>query len=185
MTGREAIRIVFSFVKEEPVVVATGHIARAAQAVQDRDENFYVIGSMGMVCSIASGIAIARPTRKVIALDGDGAVLMNLGALPTAVALGLTNLVHIVIDNRSYESTGGQPTFTNTIRLEKIAKASGYRFALSVSSEAKLQSALPKLLKARGPSFLLVRVEHDAGEPAPRVKADPEAITRRFAASLS
>lgn len=109
---------------------------------------------------------------------------MNLGALPTAAALKLTNLVHIVLDNASYESTGAQASFTATVRLEQIARASGYRSAARVTTPQALNKAMPKLLKTAGPSFLLVRVANDKDAPAPRIQAAPEEITRRFSACL-
>jgi thiamine pyrophosphate-dependent acetolactate synthase large subunit-like protein len=184
MTPREALDILFSFIGDEPVVHATGYLARTAQAVKHRPSNFYMIGSMGMASSIALGIAYAKPRRKVIALDGDGAVLMNLGALPTAGALGLPNFLHIVIDNESYESTGGQPSYSSAVKLERIAESSGYRHAARVSTPAALKKAVPLFLKRKGPSFLLVRVQNDPAPAAPRVADEPEVITRLFAESL-
>ena len=185
MNAKDALTAIYAYIKEEPVVLATGFISRTAQSVKDRDANFYVIGSMGMVASLASGIAVARPGKKVIGIDGDGAVLMNLGALPTAAALRLNNFLHIVLDNAAYESTGAQPSFTETVKLEKIAQASGYANALRVSTPAALMKAMPKLLKAKGPSFLLVRVSNETGSPAPRIEATPAEMTRRFSQCLA
>jgi thiamine pyrophosphate-dependent acetolactate synthase large subunit-like protein len=184
MTPRAALDILFSFVKDEPVVHATGYLARTAQAAKHRPGNFYMIGSMGMASSIALGIALSKPGKKVIALDGDGAVLMNLGALPTAGALAPANFLHVVIDNESYESTGGQPSYSSAVKLERIAKSSGYRHAARVSTPAALKKALPRFLRQKGPSFLLVRVENDPAPAAPRVADEPEVITRLFSESL-
>src|SRR3989338_9850814 len=83
MTSKKALEIIFSFIKKEAVIHATGYICRASQAVKDRPENFYMIGSMGIASSITLGVAIAKPKQKVIVLDGDGAVLMNMGSLAT------------------------------------------------------------------------------------------------------
>lgn len=184
MTSKEAAVVVFSFLKKEPVVVATGYLCRVAQAVSDRPENFYMIGSMGMASSIALGIAVSKPKKTVIALDGDGAVLMNLGSLPVAGKLKPANFVHIVIDNASYESTGGQASYTDTLKLEAIAKASGYRTVARVTTATALKKAMPALLKSKGPSFLLVRVSQDSSAAAPRVVLGPEDITAGFSRSL-
>ncbi|OGW91362.1 MAG: hypothetical protein A3D28_00285 [Omnitrophica bacterium RIFCSPHIGHO2_02_FULL_63_14] len=184
MTGREAVAIAMSLFKDEPVVYATGFIARNAQAARRRPEDFYMIGSMGIASSIAQGIALAKPRRKVIALDGDGAVLMNLGALPTAGALNIKNFIHIVIDNGSYESTGGQPSFSRSVALERVARSSGYRHAGCVSTPAALKKTLRRLLKSSGPSFLLVKVTNDKLPPEPRVIDEPEVITERFSRSI-
>lgn len=185
MTSKEAVSIVYSFLTNEPVVNATGYLCRVSQAVADRPGNFYMIGSMGMASSIALGIALSKPRKKVIALDGDGAVLMNLGALPVAGTLKPENFIHVVIDNASYESTGGQPSFTQTIKLEAIAKASGYRHVARVSTPKALRRAMPAVLKRKGPSFLLVRVTTDPSTPPPRVVLGPEEITAGFSKSLA
>ena len=183
MTGKEALRIIFQYIKSEPVVCATGYICRSVQAVAHRPENFYMIGSMGMASSIALGAARAVPRRKIIALDGDGAVLMNLGTLPTVGALKTSNFVHLVLDNACYESTGSQPSFTRSIGLERIAAASGYRSAKRVANEGALRREMKSILSKPGPSFLLIPVTRDASAE-PRVQASPEEITRRFSRCL-
>jgi thiamine pyrophosphate-dependent acetolactate synthase large subunit-like protein len=184
VTSRDAVRILFSFLRNEPVVHATGYIARLAQDAAPRASNFYMIGSMGMASSIALGIALAKPRRRVVALDGDGAVLMNLGNLAAVGALGCPNFVHVVLDNACYESTGSQPTFTRRVKLEALARSSGYRYARRVSTPAALRREVPRALRAKGPAFLLVRVGRDPGAPAPRIVPAPEEITRSFSASL-
>ncbi len=184
MTSKEAVAILYSFLKKEPVINATGYLCRVSQAVADRPENFYMIGSMGMASSIALGVAVSKPKKKVIALDGDGAVLMNLGALPLVGVLKPENFIHIVIDNAAYESTGGQPSYTQTVKLEAIAKSSGYRYAERVSTPAAMKRAVPAILKREGPSFLLVRVAQDASDPSPRVVLEPDEITTVFSKSL-
>ena len=178
------MEVIFKHLKDEPVVHATGYICRTAQAVADRPQNFYMIGSMGMASSIALGIALSRPGKKVVALDGDGAVLMNLGSLPSVGALKADNFIHIVIDNGCYESTGSQPSYSKTVKLEDIAKASGYRYARRVSTAAALKREMRALMTRKGPSFLLVRVGADRSAPAPRVTALPDAITRNFSGCL-
>ena len=184
MTPKEALAVIFSFIKKEPVVVATGYLSRTAQAVADRPANFYMIGSMGMVSSVALGAALAKPKTKIIALDGDGAVLMNLGNPPMVGALKTENFIHIVIDNESYESTGSQPSYSASVKLEAIAKSAGYRAAKRVTGAAALKREMPKLLSQKGPSFLLVRVDVDSAPAAPRIAATPEAITEKFSECL-
>lgn len=184
MTAREALRVFLPLLTDEPAVIATGFLSRTAQAVRRRPGDFHVIGSMGMVGSLALGIALAKPRVKVVAIDGDGSVLMNLGALPTAGAVGARNLVHVVIDNESYESTGGQPSFSSSVALERVAAASGYRRTARVRTPGALRRAAKKFLKADGPSFLLVKVANDPGPAAPRIEAEPEAITRTFSKAI-
>ncbi len=184
MKSLDAVKTVFAHVNNEPVIHATGYISRYGQAAKDRPENFYMIGSMGMTSSIALGIALSKPGQKVVALDGDGAVLMNLGQLATIGALKPENFLHIVIDNASYESTGGQVSHTKTVKLEKIAKSAGYRWAKRVRTRWGLNRAMKKILAVKGPAFLLVRTKYDASAPPPRIVATPEEITASFSESL-
>ena len=184
MNAQSSLEIIIHYLKEEPVVHATGFICRLSQAIKNRPQNFYMIGSMGMASSIALGIALHKPKTKIIALDGDGAVLMNMGTLAMVGALKPSNFLHIVIDNESYESTGNQPTYSQTIPLEKIAKASGYVNTQCVINPAQLKKSLVSFLKIKGPSFLLVKVTSGITTPPPRIAASPEEITRTFSETL-
>src|SRR5207248_1815831 len=107
--------------------------------------------SMGMASSIALGIALSKPQKKIIALDGDGAVLMNMGTLATVGALKPANFVHLEIDNARYESTGGQPSLTHRVKLEKIAESAGYSYAKRVTTVAGLDRELRLSLAKKGP----------------------------------
>lgn len=139
---------------------------------------------MGLTSSIALGVALSKPRQKVIALDGDGAVLMNLGSLATAGALKIPNFLHVVIDNAAYESTGSQPSHAAQVALEKIAQSAGYAYTRRVESAEALKKEMPVFLSKTGPSFLLVKVTADAGPAAPRVHAAPEVITENFSKCL-
>lgn len=90
------------------IVSTCGFTSRELFNAADRPENFYLVGSMGMSAPVALGLALARPERTVIALDGDGSLLMNLSVLPLVAASG-TRLLHVVVDNGMHESTGGSP----------------------------------------------------------------------------
>lgn len=184
MKSLEAVKMVFSYIKDEPVVHATGYISRFGQAAKDRPENFYMIGSMGMTSSIALGVAVSKPGKKVVALDGDGAVLMNLGTLTSVGSVKPENFYHIVIDNESYESTGGQASDSKKVRLDKIARSAGYRWAGIVRTKWGLDLQMKKLFARKGPAFLLVKTASDTAAPPPRVHATPEEITRNFSSSL-
>ena len=184
MTAKDALKIITPFLKNYPTVLATGFISRTAQAIQNRKENFYVIGSMGMVSSIALGIALCKPKNKIIAIDGDGAVLMNLGTLPMIGALGPKNLFHIVLDNGSYESTGGQKSLSQAVDLSKIAKSSGYKISKNVATPSALQKTLAEVLRSQGPAFLLVKVQNDSNPAAPRIVSEPDVITENLQSVL-
>ena len=184
MNSSQAVAHIFKKIGARPVVLATGFICRQAQAAAPRPQNFYMNGSMGMASSIGLGAALARPKQPLVVIDGDGAVLMNLGNLPMVGAMKPANFLHVVLDNARYESTGGQPSLSGAVDLGSIAKSSLYRITKSVRSEMALRRAFPKLLRLRGPSFLLVRVRERAETPPPRIVASPETLTRTFSRSL-
>jgi phosphonopyruvate decarboxylase len=130
------------------IVSTCGYTSRELFNAADRPGNFYLVGSMGMAAPIALGIALARPDRKVIAIDGDGSLLMNLGVLPMAAAAG-ADLLHVVVDNGMHESTGGQATARRS-DFVALALAAGYRGAERVETAAQLRAA--RLVADRGPT---------------------------------
>jgi len=164
---------------------ANGYISRAGCAVRDRDECFYMIGSMGLAASIGLGVALAQPRRRVLVLDGDGNVLMNLGALASIAAARPANLLHVCFDNGAHASTGGQPTVSNEVPLDGVARAAGYRFASRVETPEALAAEASTLFAREGPAFLLVRIAlGPPGAPAPRIPHTPEAMTARLRRAL-
>ena len=180
----EAIEVIAGLLKEEESVVsANGMISREMYAIRDRSHNFYMLGSMGLASSIGLGVALSVPNKKVIVIDGDGNVLMNLGSLTTIGKLCPKNLVHVVLDNESHDSTGGQPTASMIAKLEEIAKASGFKLTRRVYDIEMLEEAMRELLTSDGPSFLLVKVKK-GGEPVPRVPYEPDVIKDRFKKAL-
>jgi sulfopyruvate decarboxylase subunit beta len=185
MKGAEAFQELIPLFKDAPVVHANGFICRESFSLQDRKANFYMIGSMGLASSIGLGVALCKPDRKVIILDGDGNVLMAMGTLAMIAAEAPKNLVHVVIDNEVYESTGKQRSISNAIALEKVAESSGYRQALRVEKKEEIKPAFEKLMNSEGPSFLLIKVEPCFDPKTGRVTHTPEEITQRFAQSLS
>src|SRR5260370_29696255 len=112
MTRLEATKIVVELAHDAVIVASLGHPAYDLFAAGDRPRNFYTWGSMGLASSIGLGVALARPDVRVIVLDGDGSLLMNLGSLATIGLLRPENLLVIVMDNEEYAPTGGQPTPT-------------------------------------------------------------------------
>ena len=180
MTTREAIQIVARKLRGELAVCTTGYTCRDVQAVSDRPGNFYMIGSMGLAASLGLGIALSKPRAKVVVFDGDGAVLMGLGALPAIGALSPSNLVHVVFDNEAFASTGNQPTYSGSVALDRLATAAGYRQVSRAATVEELSKAWDRLQAGAGPVFLLVKCRPDAGPPAERVRLEPEAITQRF-----
>ena len=176
----EAVEAVVNTLDDQLVVHATGMISRESCHVQDRDENFYMIGSMGLNSAIGLGVAINCPGRDVVVLDGDGSVLMNMGILASVGELGPKNFVHIVLDNESYASTGGQRSISDGVALEQMAAAAGYKYAARADTSAALALELDGLWTRPRPAFLLVKVEPGNESDIPRVSLSPPEIRSRF-----
>jgi thiamine pyrophosphate-dependent acetolactate synthase large subunit-like protein len=121
-----ATRIAVELAGLSPIVGGVGNSTFDLVAC-DRPSNFYMWNSMGMASSIALGLALARPDLRVVVLDGDGSILMNLGSLATERASGVTNLVHVIWDNGGWEITGGQPAGSPFgVDLEAVARGCGF-----------------------------------------------------------
>ena len=122
----------------DAIVATTGYTGRELFALDDRSANFYMVGSMGCASSIGLGIALTRPDRRIIVLDGDGALLMRLGAMTTTGRCRPSNLIHILLDNASHESTGGQATASPGVDFCAIAAACGYAGVHSISAPSAM-----------------------------------------------
>lgn len=179
----EAIRAAVKPLGTEPVVHANGYIGREGFAAGDRPQNFYMIGSMGLASAIGLGLALARPARPAVVFDGDGNVLMALGALAMVGALGPANLVHCVFDNEAHGSTGNQRSLSDAVRLDAVARAAGYRTVAAVTDAGPLTAAVRSALSRPGPHFVLAKVTTEEAE-VPRIPYTPEALRDRFRASL-
>jgi thiamine pyrophosphate-dependent acetolactate synthase large subunit-like protein len=182
----DALRVIVPLFRDELVVHANGFISRESFHVEDRPGNFYMLGSMGLASSIALGVALNRPNQRVVVFDGDGNVLMNLGALALIGALQPANLVHVVFDNEVYGSTGNQRTISGQVALDEIARASGYRRVERVTTPVALQAATQEFLIQGGPSFLLVKIAPECEErKIGRIMHDPPQIAARFMTAIA
>ena len=123
MIRKEAISIIVEKMSNQPIISANGFISRDLFEICDRNSNFYMIGSMGLASSIGLGLALKNRKKTFYIFDGDGNLLMNLGSLITIGVYKPKNLIHIVFDNSSHESTGGQPTESKNIQLDSVARS--------------------------------------------------------------
>ena len=133
MNRKEAMKIICDGINDEIIISANGFISRDLFSTLDKDSNFYMIGSMGLASSIGLGIAIKNPRRRIFVFDGDGNILMNLGSLVTIGSIQPRNFIHIIFDNHVHESTGGQPTTSNKIKISNIAPVSYTHLTLPTS----------------------------------------------------
>ena len=184
MTEADVFRTFMNTSMDEAVVVANGYLSRQAFWCRDLGTNFYMLGSMGLALSIGLGVAIAQPRRRVAVLDGDGNLLMSLGALAMTGHIAPPNIMHIVIDNQQYASTGGQTSISKVVKMPALALAAGYRVGLEASDDAQLSEALEHMRAVDGPSFLRVLVSAGSGA-APRVPRSPEEIACTFRKSIA
>ena len=175
-TKREdALRIILDKVNENSIIVSTtGKTSREIFEIrknrgQAHKKDFLTVGSMGHCSSIALGIALAKPKREVICIDGDGAMLMHLGSLALLSEHHPRNYKHILMNNEAHESVGGQKTAAKNISLSKIAKSLGAKQLFYADSKSSLENILSNFLDCRGPSFLEVKIDigsrADLGRP--------------------
>ena len=165
---------------DDLVVCCNGMIGRELYTYAERPQNFYMIGSMGLGLSIALGLALARPARRVVSLDGDGNVLMAMNALASVGHERPKNLWHVVLDNEAHASTGGQRTISGTVQLDKVALAVGYRAATRATTPADFAANLEAGFGQEGPVMVLGVVEGGTIKGIGRVKETPAELTARF-----
>lgn len=158
MNRDQCFRVLAQHVKEE-IVVATYSSAFEWLKINDRSLNHFSHGAMGLASSHGLGLALALPHRRVIVLDGDGSLLMNLGSLVTIAGAAPKNLVHFVCQNSSYEANGGHPLPNPAVDFVGLAKSAGIRTCHSFSDLATFAAEVQGLLTAEGPVFALLRIE--------------------------
>ena len=175
-------RLVAKLKNEEAVIGGIGNTNFDLWAAGHRPQNFYMLGSMGLAIPIAFGVAIAQPQRHVIALEGDGSLLMQLGCLSTVAMQKPKNLTMVVWDNGLYQITGGQPTASASVAdLVAIARGSGIANAAWAADEDDFDRLLATALKG-GPTLIAVRIDNKPGVGA--TDRDPVQIRARFMQGL-
>ena len=183
MIRKAAISTAVKKIGNNPIISANGFISRDLFEVGDKNSNFYMIGSMGLASSIGLGVALKNPRKSVFIFDGDGNILMNLGSLTTIASQKPKNLIHVVFDNSVHESTGGQPTNSNFVNIEKIAKVCNYNHTFTVRTKNNFLKILHKIKKLKGPIMIVVKIQQSGGEKSKRVKILPVKIKERFMTS--
>ncbi len=179
MTRLDATRQLAATLAADPVVASLGHPAYDLFATGDRDTYFYTWGSMGLASSIGLGLAMAQPERRVVVLDGDGSLLMNLGSLATIAWVRPKNLVVVVWDNGVYGTTGGQDTATrHGADLEAAARAMGIAATMTVRRHEELAQAMTRTRAEAGPWVIVAKVEES--QPSVKPPQDCVAIKNRF-----
>lgn len=177
----EAIAAIFASVEPDDLVLSTtGMISREAFVANDRPGNFYMLGSMGLVSALGLGLALLSPEQRVLILEGDGSALMSLGTLPLIATSSAANLVHIILDNEAYESTGAQPSISAHLDLAQVARSCGYAAAVRADDIAALEAALQASRGQSGPFCIVVKAAIAPVAGIPRVSHAPTEIRDRF-----
>jgi phosphonopyruvate decarboxylase len=180
-TRQEALRAVVAQTSSSSTVLlaSTGFCGRELYAIDDRASHLYMVGSMGCVLPLGLGLALARPDLRVIALDGDGAALMRLGAFATAGAYGPANLWHLLLDNGVHDSTGGQATVSPSVSFAEVAAACGYGSALQTDDLVRISEWL-KEAPSGGASFARLLIRPGTPGDLPRPSVTPAEVKSRF-----
>jgi phosphonopyruvate decarboxylase len=189
MGREEAIGHILSLLPEDAIVVSTTGMAsrevfelrKGADSGHHRD--FLTVGGMGHASQIATGIALTKPDRTVVCIDGDGAVLMHAGSL--AISADCPNLLHIVLNNAAHDSVGGQPTKGGVLRFDRIAKEFGYTITDIATTEDDLYSMLPSMLETQGSRLLEVLCQRGSRKDLGRPTRTPKENKQDFMTHVS
>ena len=176
-------RLVAKLTHDEAVVAGIGNTNWDLYGAGHRPQNFYMLGSMGLACPIALGVALAQPGRGVIALEGDGSILMSLGCLTTIAKVAPRNLTIVIWDSGIYQITGKQPTATaGATDIVAVAKGAGIPNSYWVRDEEHFEQLLIRRFSEDGPLLLAAKIDDKPGPvQTPR---DPALIRNRFMKGL-
>nr|ALS91816.1 sulfopy_beta: sulfopyruvate decarboxylase, beta [uncultured bacterium] len=156
-------RVVAKLKHDEAVIGGIGNANFDLYGAGKRPQNFYMLGSMGLACPIALGVALAQPKRRVLALEGDGSLLMQMGSLATIAMLAPRNLTLIVWDNGVYQITGGQRTATAAgADVVEMARGAGLKQSAWASDEDDFERLAERALSGDGPWFIGARIDMKA-----------------------
>lgn len=193
MLREEALEIILSMVGEHTFISTTGKSSRELYELRvarhEYPRDFLTVGSMGHSSSIALGIALAAKEKKVICLDGDGAMLMHLGTLSTIGQLAPPNYIHILLNNGCHESVGGQATAAKGIDFASLVRAMGYKHYLMAHDSSSLKQALEQITTHEGPLFLEIKLKpgsrKNLGRPTSSPKQNKEMFMEHLEIHLS
>ena len=178
MIRSEVLKSIVPIISRELVICNIGLPSQELFMLDDQPTNFYMLGTMGLASSVGLGLAMAQP-KKVIAIDGDGSVLTNLGTFPTIANNVRNNFILLIIDNGSYGSTGDQPTYTGKkTSLAKVAEACGCENVVECAAEDTAH-ALKEALKSGEMTIIICRCE-SGNIPVPNINVPAVVIRDRF-----
>jgi len=191
MNRESAIKLVVDALSPRDIIISTtGKTSRELfeyreELKQDHDKDFLTVGSMGHSSQIALGVALQKPEKQIYCLDGDGSIIMHMGSLAIIGQQAQRNFKHIIINNGSHDSVGGQPTAGFEIDLQLIAKACGYKISLKAKTEEDAKEKIELLKTSEGPAFLEILVCKGARKDLGRPTKTPEENKNSFISFLN
>jgi phosphonopyruvate decarboxylase len=181
----EALRQLLALANADDLIVSTtGKTSREVFELREErlesQRDFLTVGGMGHTASIAFGVALGNPKKRVICLDGDGSVLMHMGALPIIGDLKPANLIYVLLNNSAHESVGGQPTVAGRVHFAGISKACGFLDYQVANDALSLKVCWEKICKQSGPVMLEVKITVGSRDDLGRPTSTPEENKRAF-----
>ena len=162
------------------IIASTGFTGRELYEIGDEPGNFYMVGSLGCASSIGLGLAQVKENKDVIVIEGDGAVLMRMGALATNGYYKPDNLLHILLDNNAHESTGGQKTVTENIDFPAIAASCGYPVVVNAHNPVELLEAVKAWKKNKKLTLIYLKIRTGSKDDLARPKVKPYEVKERL-----
>ena len=188
MLREQALAIILERIKDDWLVATTGKTSREIYEIRKKtngshDKDFLVVGSMGHASSIALGIALQHPEKRIWCIDGDGAAIMHMGSMAIIGSMKVRNIIHVLINNGAHESVGGHPTAGQSINFLKIADACGYTQTMTADTEEALRQCLSNI-SDKGRVFLQVKTgigaRKDLGRPDVSLKQAGKIFSNTF-----
>jgi len=180
-TRRETLKVLTDLSEKDTILLATtGKTGRELFEVADKPNHLYMVGSMGCISSLGLGLAMARPDKKIIVIDGDGSVIMRMGSLTTNAYYQPENLLHIILDNNIHDSTGGQATVSHNIDFVDHAASVCYPIALKVSGLDELTKAVVKWQIHKGMTLLHLKIAKGSTKDLGRPTMKPHEVKSRL-----
>lgn len=170
---------------ETVLIAATGMTGRELYDLGDRQNNFYMVGSMGCAGSIGLGLALCRPERKIAVIDGDGALLMRMGSMATAGYYSPANMLHVLLDNHSHASTGGQFTVSPAVDFGAAAHSCGYKRSIVAENLEALERRIEEWKRSAELTFIYFRISQSSAAEAGRPAIKPFEVKERLMKFIS
>jgi len=162
------------------LLATTGKTGRELYEIGDNEQHFYMVGSMGCVSSIGLGLAMSKPNKDIVAIDGDGALLMRMGSLATNAYYYPVNMLHILLDNNCHDSTGGQQTLSHNVDFVAVAADCGYARSIYIHSLDELALEFKKWQSDKALTFFYLKIEKGSKKELGRPHIKPYEVKERL-----